>query len=335
MDKEDATGLVFDIQRSAMHDGPGIRTAVFLLGCPLRCKWCHNPESQFTRPVLGFFQNNCIFCHACEEACALGCHRFFSDKDTPYIHPDEPNFSSIIHKENGKHTIDRNSCIACGKCIQVCYASAQNSAKKALKIYGEKMSPEAVMEIILKDFAYYKQTNGGVTFTGGEPFFQPVFLLKLLQMAKKARLHTCVETSGFVSEIYLQQSLEYIDLFLFDFKASNPKLHKAGTGVDTKRIKSNFELLYHIGKEIILRCPIIPGFNDTGEHFAEIVRFSKKYPKLKGVEIMPYHNFGENKADAIGKTDAFSLANPTPEEKERWKKELQNNGADATILNSF
>lgn len=300
-----ATGTVFDIQRCAMHDGPGIRTTVFLKGCPLSCKWCHNPESQTMHTQLAFFAEKCTLCGRCVLLC-------------PQVHNITHNF----------HTVNYSNCKSCGKCTKLC-------PSHALSIFGKQVSVSDIIEIVKKDIIYYQQTGGGLTVSGGEPFLQHDFLKELMMAAKAEQLHTCVETSGFTPIQYMKEVSPYIDLFLFDYKVTSPSLHKKFTGVDNALILQNLQFLYQQDKPILLRCPIIPGYNDTPEHFSGIHRMEVAYPNLIGIEILPYHNLGRAKATAIGQY--YEISSPTADIhlKSKWKEQMSACGCSSSILQSF
>lgn len=264
-------GIIFDIQRCSMHDGPGIRTTVFLKGCPLSCKWCHNPESQRLSPQLAFFEERCTGCKACIGKCINKVHEF----------------------NEHKHIVNFKKCSGCGKCISTC-------KNDALKLWGERRSAKEIIDIVNKDSAYYAGSGGGMTITGGEPFYQYEFLKELVRLANTEKINVCVETCGFVQTEKLEELLPYIDLFLFDYKETSPELHEKYTGADNKLILKNLQYLYDKGKQIILRCPIIPGYNDNESHLSKIHELEQKLDKLAGIEIMPYHDLGKSKATAIG-----------------------------------
>lgn len=299
-------GIIFDIQRCSMHDGPGIRTTVFLKGCPLSCKWCHNPESQRLNPQLAFYEEKCIGCKACVGECMSNVHQF---------------------SEN-KHIVDFKKCSGCGKCSSVC-------GNGALKLLGERISAEKIIDIVNRDRAYYDCSGGGLTVTGGEPFYQYEFLKELVRSAKNEKIHVCVETCGFVHTEKLTELLPYIDMFLFDYKETSPELHKKYTGVDNKLILENLQYLYNKGKQIILRCPIIPSYNDNIAHLRGIHELEQKFDKLAGIEIMPYHDLGKGKASAIG--NAYEVNTDTLDEKAkcRLKQMLTSCGCGEKIISSF
>lgn len=299
------TGTVFDIQRCSMHDGPGIRTSVFFKGCPLSCRWCHNPESQSIRRQLAFYSDSCRLCGMCSSLC--------------------PDVHQIT---DGVHTVHHSACTFCGKCVDRC-------SHHALKIIGRQTTVEEIMEVVRKDIRYYKQTGGGLTVTGGEPFSQFDFLKGLLRITKKEQVPTCVETCGHTSQACLNEILPDVDLFLFDYKETNPKLHKQYTGVDPHLIMDNFQFLYSSHKHIILRCPLIPGYNDRPEHFCGIAKMEQRYPLLAGIEIMPYHNLGKAKAHAIGRSYDIAAATADDDLKALWKKELAKAGCSPLVIDSF
>lgn len=306
MNKKKIEGTIFSIERSSMYDGPGIRTVVFFKGCPLTCRWCHNPESQSPNAQLAFYEEKCTGCKKCASVCTNQVHYF----------------------DTTKHYISFANCIGTGNCTFSCPTGA-------LKRFGYKATPEQIMEIVRKDMSFYNQTGGGLTITGGEPFFQSEFLIEVLKLAKLEGIHTCVETCGFVPTDRLIKALPYTDLFLFDYKETSPSLHKEFTGVDNRLILNNLDLLYQLNKPIILRCPIIPGFNDTKEHFSGIHKMEKRYHNLVGIEIMPYHDLGKEKAIAIG--HSYDILAHTADEhtKEHWKQQMADCGCTEAILKSF
>lgn len=278
------TGIVFNIQRYSINDGPGIRTCVFLKGCPLNCLWCHNPESKCREPELSFSPAKCIGCGKCQQVCPRNCHSF----------------------ANGRHLIDRVRCKNCGKCTRVCVG--------ALELIGKEMQASEIITEVCKDQPFYETSGGGVTFTGGEPFAQPEFLLTLLQEAKRQGLHVCVETCGFVRREALKQAIPYIDLFLYDCKETNPEQHKKFTGVDNKLILDNLDFISNLGKRIVLRCPLVPGYNDRQEHLKAIAALANKYSGIIRIDVEPYHPLGKDKAESIGQI--YQIQNSTITSKE-------------------
>lgn len=274
-DRETA-GVVFDVQRGSMHDGPGIRTTVFLKGCPLRCTWCHNPESRRMKPQLGFDPDKCIGCRACGLACANDVHQFVANASGAVI-----------------HTVAWQQCLGDGHCVAVCPADA-------LRLYGRTQTVEAIMAEVVKDRVYFAASGGGLTLSGGEPTVQADFCVALLKAARAAGIATCVETCGIGSRNDYERLLPLTDIFLFDYKATGSDLHRELTGVPDDRILGNLRWLHTNGAQIILRCPMIPEVNDSDEHLAAIAAMARELPGLRAVEILPYHNTGVGKYDRIG-----------------------------------
>lgn len=300
------SGIVFSIERCSLHDGPGIRTSVFLKGCPLRCSWCHNPESQSFRPQLAFFRDRCVGCGRCAAACQRGVHQLSSES----------------------HRLEHSRCTGCGHCAASCPADA-------LRIYGETMAVAQVMDIVERDRAYYEQGGGGITLTGGEPLSQPAFARALLRACRASGIHTCVETSGYAPWSAFEAILPYTQLFLFDYKETDPQRHRTFTGVDNALILKNLDALYRAGKAIQLRCPLIPGYNDTPAHFAGIAALEQRYPGLAGIQIMPYHDLGKSKAAAIGAEYSVAASNVDEAVKTRWREQLQQQGCSGQVSSSF
>jgi glycyl-radical enzyme activating protein len=297
-------GMIFDIQRSSLHDGPGIRTAVFLKGCPLRCVWCHNPESQSTTREISFRPESCALCGECIITCLHAAHQIVDDI----------------------HVYDRSLCEKCGDCTETCLY-------EALKLTGQEQTVEEVMAVVLRDRPFYEQSGGGLTVTGGEPMLQPEFTLALLKAAKGEGLHTCLDTSGWTSQRALEQVLPFVDLFLFDYKATDPYIHKELTGVTNELILANLDFLVKQGATIRLRCPLIQGVNDTPGQLAGIAALSKRYPNLNGIDLMAYHNVGNAKYERYG------LVNPLPNlkttedsTKQEWLEALHTLGCEKAVL---
>ena len=270
----DKKGIIFDIKRFATGDGPGIRSLVFLKGCPLMCKWCANPESQRTEPEIIYYRNKCTGCNKCVEKCPT---------------------QAIKHDQKYGLIIDREKCTTCGKCMEVCYYGAR-------ELIGKDMSVSEVMEIIHKDKKYYDNSGGGVTLTGGEPLLQPEFTKELLKACKKSGINTAIETSGSAKWQYLNEILPYLDLIFYDFKHIDSELHRQYTGVDNERILENLRKVNDTFEgEIIVRIPFITDINDSEENQIRMYKHISQFNKIKKIEIMPYHRFGIPKYYGFGR----------------------------------
>ncbi|MFN8209291.1 MAG: glycyl-radical enzyme activating protein [Bacteroidales bacterium] len=291
-------GLIFDIQKFALHDGPGIRTAVFLKGCALRCQWCCNPESQLPTPQLSFDRNRCNDCNDCVPACNTG--------------------SLTVHE--GKLKVNFNACNACCDCLDEC-------SRDALKICGKTADAEGIVDEVVKDKAYFDNSGGGITLTGGDPLFQPDFAAEILHLSKNAGLHTCLETAGDYPREDLMKVVKHTDLILYDFKHYSESDHLKYTGVSNHRILDNLDFLCKAGKEVILRCPVIPGVNNTIEHFRAITDLSRKYDEIIQVELMPFHDYGFHKYEQTGMKRPSINSSAIPEKtKKMWIKQMKELG---------
>lgn len=297
---------VFDIQKFALQDGPGIRTTVFLKGCPLDCLWCHNPESKSMKPQLGFIEKNCVMCGRCQEICSCKVHSIVSH--------------DMDNLQNYTHNIDFSKCISCGRCVEECLSGA-------LKIFGKKMTSDEIMETVIKDKDFFERSGGGLTVSGGEPMMQFEGLLELLQKAKVQGLHTCLDTSGFAKTENYKEIAPYVDLFLFDYKITDGEEHKKYTGVDNPLILNNLKYLSDYGSEIYLRCPIIPGINDNDAHYKAISALSQKFAGIKQVNLMMYHDMAKGKSSQLGEAYPLEhLETISDSEKQRITEEVRKQG---------
>ena len=298
------SGVIVDIQRFSLHDGPGIRTTVFLKGCPLSCKWCHNPEAILHKPQLSFNADKCANCFRCVEACSAGVH-------------------SIIE---GRHHVDFSRCELAETCITAC-------PNEALSIIGRSMSVEEIMAVITKDKEYYAHSGGGVTISGGEPMTQFEITKEILMACNREGIHTTLDTCGHVPPERYREVLPYVDLFLFDYKETDEDRHRFYTGVSNTLILRNLDMLYSERAKIVLRCPIVPGFNDTEAHFLGIRDLARRYPDLAGIEIMPYHNMGVEKARRTGRESLHVSLNTAEKElSARWAAQLASLGCTTVAL---
>lgn len=271
-------GYVFNIQHYSVHDGPGIRTIVFLKGCPLRCKWCSNPESQLPVPELGYNPNKCIgmnHCLRCAEVCLYG---------------------AIKQDIDEKIVLDRQLCEECLLCANAC-------PSKALEIFGKQTSIEEIIQAVEKDSAFYSRSGGGLTFSGGEPLMQAEFVTEVLKVARRRRINTTIETCGYADWALFKQVCQHLNSLIMDIKCIDPEKHKAFTNVSNEVILRNFENLCEEFPNLpkLIRTPVIPGFNDSEEDIRAIVELIKGRPNVR-YELLPYHRLGQQKYTYLGKT---------------------------------
>jgi len=271
-------GLIFNIQRFSIHDGPGIRTTVFMKGCPLKCLWCANPESQDFVPNLMVRDINCRDCGACVEACVEG---------------------AIWMNEEGRRRIDWDRCTQCLLCVDACIYGSLN-------VCGRYVGVEEVLEEVLKDSAFYKNSGGGMTVSGGEALSQTPFVTRLLKDARREGLHTTIDTSGCVPWKEMKGVLCFADLVLFDIKHLDSEEHEKTTGVDNRQILDNLRRVSR-EKEVWLRVPLIAGFNDSDAHMDHIAVLGREIGAKK-ISLLPYHEGGKSKSEQIGRSYGFSQA---------------------------
>lgn len=270
-------GMIFNIQRYSLHDGPGIRTIVFLQGCPLHCLWCANPESQAGRPVLLYSRSKCIGCQTCAQICPEHAILFAG---TPYP------------------VIDRKACTHCGLCASGC-------CTEALDLEGHVATVAEVLAEVMKDEAFYTGSGGGLTLSGGEVLAQPDFACALLNAAKVQGLHTAIETTGWASTETLMRVAGRTDLVLYDLKHHDPDKHLEGTGVALAPILHNLRELIGTGRPVIVRIPVVPGYNDSLTDAGQFGRLLKDL-SVRQVDLLPFHQFGQGKYDQLGLNYACS-----------------------------
>ncbi len=280
-----ATGIIFNIQRYSIHDGPGIRSTIFLKGCPLNCWWCQNPESQLSEQEMIFWGDRCIGCGACSTICP----------------------SNVIQMKNRIPVTEKEKCLLCGKCIEKCPALSR-------EMIGEKLTIEEVIKEIEKDLVFYEESGGGVTFSGGEPLGQSGFLEGLLNGCREKKIHTAVDTSGYISWEILNKISPKVDLFLYDLKIMDSKKHQEYTGVSNEIILENLKKLSSVHHNIFVRFPVIPGINDDDQNIKETGEFLSSL-KITQVNLLPYHYIGIDKYRRLERTYKLATTPPPSEGK--------------------
>ena len=296
-------GCVFDIKKYAIHDGPGIRTTVFFKGCPLKCRWCHNPESWNIDPEPAFRAGRCAKCGQCVEVCKQ---------------------KAISLTENEPLT-DPAKCTVCGECVSACLNSAR-------EIIGKEMTVSQVVDEIKKDIIFYDQSGGGVTFSGGEPLMQAEFLLALLEQCRNQGIHTAVDTTCHAELPIIQQVARHTDLFLCDLKHMDRAVHRDFTGVDNDSVLYNIRWLSDAGKRIVIRIPIVPGFNDDQANIETTAEFVKSLGTVNKIDVLPYNRGAEEKSGRL--TTRFDLMEadvPDDEKMAMIVQTLENCGFEVKI----
>lgn len=283
-------GRITDIQHFSVHDGPGIRTTVFLKGCNLRCFWCHNPETQVTRPELQYFSDRCISCGNCVPVCPESAHEL----------------------QGPLHLFHRDRCTACGACTDVCYP-------RALLMTGADLTVEEVVRAVVRDHAYYESSGGGLTMSGGEPLLQPDFTRAVLEACKDEGVHTAVETAANVPWERIAQILPYTDLVMMDIKSMDSAVHKRATGVPNDQILRNAKRLADRGTPLIVRTPVIPGVNNNDGSIRAIASFVSKLESVLSYELLRFHAMATSKYAALGREfEASGLSSPSTDDMNRF-----------------
>lgn len=284
---------IVEIKRFAVHDGDGIRTTVFFKGCPLRCLWCHNPETLSPKRQLAFYKHKCVMCGKCTEVCSL--HSL----------------------SGGIHTINREKCVLCGRCAEVCPQSA-------LEVFGTEMTVAEICAALLKDKSFYDESGGGITLSGGECLLQSEACREILKEMNRCEINTAVDTCGFVAREAIDRVMPYIDTFLYDIKAIDEDVHKQCTGQPNGLILDNLMYIDKSGAKTEIRIPYIPGYN--GNQIDKIGRFLAQLKNVTGVRVLPYHNYAASKYAALGIEDTLPKSLPSDEEISKAKDILKNYG---------
>lgn len=264
---------IFNIQRFSIHDGPGIRTTVFFSGCPLRCLWCHNPESHEAKPQMAYFANRCMRCGACVATCPQGALSL-----------------------DGSHIItDVENCIACGECLAVCPTQAR-------KRYGEEYSVEQLLNILLRDLTYYQKSGGGVTLSGGEPLLHTAFVASLASNLQARGVHVAVESCAYADyERQIKPLITLVDLWMIDIKVMDDERHRTATGRSVTPILDNVRRLSRDGANMIVRVPVVPHLNDNEQNMRAMAEFIITQTQIRDVELLPMHKLAEHKYNALGR----------------------------------
>ncbi|MBP2655546.1 MAG: glycyl-radical activating family protein [Firmicutes bacterium] len=296
-------GIVFNIQKFSIHDGPGVRSIVFVKGCTLSCKWCSNPEAQNHQPIVLFNEKSCISCGKCLSACS-------NNAIDPSI----------------KGLINRKLCVACGSCATICPA-------KALTISGKTMSVNEVIQEIKKDAIMYRRSNGGITISGGEPLVQADFVAEILKACKALGWNTAIETTGYADFTQIERVIPYVDTILLDIKNIESEIHQRGTGQANELILANALRLAAMAAKVVVRVPLIPEFNANSRSIHLIAEFAKYMANVSEIHLLPYHKLGANKYELLGRNYPMddSLETPAEEDVAAYKKIVEDHGFSCTI----
>jgi len=296
------TAIIFNIQKFSVHDGPGIRTTLFLKGCPLKCLWCHNPESQQRRKQMLYDREKCVLCGKCAEICP----------------------QKAITIENGILTTDEDKCDYCGMCEIYCIPGAR-------QIAGSEYTMDEILREAMKDEVFYEQSGGGVTLSGGEPLVHTDFVADLLKKLKEKNIHTAVDTCGAVSFESIKKIAPYTDLFLYDIKHMDDEEHRRFTGMSNDLILDNLVRLSQIHSNINIRMPIIEGVNAEESHIEKTIEFIKKL-NIKKVNLLPYHDIAKHKYRKLHmQYEDESMAKPSEKKMQRFKEMFENQGYEVKI----
>lgn len=285
-------GVIFDIRKYSIHDGPGIRTTVFFKGCPLRCWWCHNPEGQDVEPELVYRKSRCLGCDECSKSC-------------------QREAISLVAQSI---SVNREKCVPCNNCCRVCPSDA-------LSIAGKQMTVKEILEEIEKDRTFYEESRGGVTFSGGEPLMQPDFLNALLNECKERATHTAVNTCGFAQYEIIDRIRDKVDLFLYDIKTMDNRKHRKYTGASNEQILKNLKKLAESGSSIVISFPIIPGINDGDKNVTRTAEFISSLPNIQQINLLPYHRAGIEKYKNLGKPYKLDKIQPPSNQRVKSVKE--------------
>jgi pyruvate formate lyase activating enzyme len=295
-------GLIFDIKRFAVHDGPGIRTTIFFKGCPLSCWWCHNPEGILKKQEIIYYDYKCINCGKCIDICS----------------------QNAIKKNNTTPARNHVLCKSCGKCVKICPTASQ-------QLVGKQYSTEEIINEIKKDLIYFESSSGGVTFSGGEPLMQPIFLRDVLKQCKNKGIHTALDTSGYASKYILNSIINYVDLFLYDMKIINNNQHEKYTGMSNEIILKNLKTLESNKKNVILRFTVVKGITDTRENINNVLNLVSSLKKIYKIDLLTFHNVKE-KYFRLGKEYKLNnIQSPTNDEINNIKDQFVQRGFNVKI----